>query len=198
MPSGQVTFCFSDIEGSTRLLATVGQRAYTELLRRHREILRDAWCRYRGDEVRVEGDGFFVAFRTVDDGLDACVYGQQLLGCERWAPPVAVRVRMGIHTGEARPDETEDYNTLAVHQAARIVNCAHGGQVVVSADAAALATDALQRLKPLGRFRVHDFPEPQVLYQATGLGMQAEFPPLRQARPLDPVAAVGLPAGSPP
>jgi DNA-binding NarL/FixJ family response regulator/class 3 adenylate cyclase len=182
-PSGQVTFCFTDIEGSSALGARLGEAAYAATIERHREILRDAWTLNGGVEVNTEGDGCFVAFRDVDSALAACLRAQRCLAAEGWPADASVRVRMGVHTGQAAPTSTGDYFGLAVNQAARIAACGHGGQVVISDASAMLTTDF--ELRRLGRFRVRDFAEPLELFQLVGDDLELEFPPLRGARSLD-------------
>ncbi len=183
LPSGVVTFCFTDIEGSSALSARLGEDSFAATIDRHRELLRAAWTRWGGVEVNTEGDGCFVAFADVDAALAACVQAQQRLAREVWPGQAALRVRMGIHTAPAAPTAADDYIGLAVNQAARIAACGHGGQVVVSPASADLTTQAA--LRPLGRFRVRDFDEPVELFQLLGDGLQPEFPPLRGAHPVD-------------
>src|ERR671934_1319429 len=119
LPTGTVTFLFTDIEGSTRLLHELGGR-YAELLIEHRRLLREAFVRHGGVEVDTQGDAFFVAFERASDALAAAQEAQRAL---------SLPVRMGIHTGEA---ELVDggYVGMDVHRAARICAAAHGGQVV--------------------------------------------------------------------
>ena len=183
LPSGAVTFCFTDIEGSSALSARLGQALFAATIERHREVLRAAWRPFGGVEVSTEGDGCFVVFADVDAALGACLRAQQRLAVEAWAADVAVRVRMGVHTGQAVPTVAGDYIALAVNQAARVAACGHGGQVVVSAASAEVAMDS--SLRPLGRFRVRDFAEPLQLFQLLGDGLELEFPPLRGAQSLD-------------
>ena len=182
LPSGEVTLCFTDIEGSSALSARVGEAMFAAVIERHREILRDAWRPHGGIEVSTEGDGCFVVFADVGDALASCRRAQQGLAAEVWPPDAAVRVRMGVHTGSAMPTGTGDYISLAVNQAARVAACGHGGQVVVSAASAEVAVDA--GLRRLGRFRVRDFAEPIELFQLAGDGLEIEFPPLRGAHPV--------------
>ena len=182
LPSGEVTLCFTDIEGSSALSARLGEAMFGAVIELHREILRDAWRTNGGVEVSTEGDGCFVVFANVDDALAACLRAQQRLAAQVWPADAAVRVRIGVHTGQATPTDAGDYIALAVNQAARVTPCGHGGQVVVSATAAQLSTDA--RLRKLGRFRVRDFAEPIELFQLVGDGLETEFPPLRGAHPV--------------
>lgn len=177
LPSGEVTFLFTDIEGSTRLLSKFGA-LYQEVLDRHREVLNRVWTDHGGCVVRIEGDGCFVSFSEAADAVQAAVEAQRALAVTEWPQGVAPRVRMGLHTGYARPRDG-DYVALAVHQAARIVGAAHGGQVLVSSDtASASGPDVDPGLVPLGRFRVRDFDEPPVLYRAEADGWtDPERPP---------------------
>ncbi|MGI8926206.1 MAG: adenylate/guanylate cyclase domain-containing protein [Tepidiformaceae bacterium] len=177
LPSGIVTFVFSDIEGSTRLFKRLGDR-YPELLDRHRTLLRSAWKSYGGEEVNTEGDGSFVAFADTTSALQACAQGQRLIRAEPWAEGI-VRVRMGVHSGLAAP-HNNDYVALAVHQAARFMKAAHGAQVLVSAEAAALAAPTADlTLTPLGRFRLPDFDEPVRIFQLAAPLLEEQFPAIR-------------------
>jgi class 3 adenylate cyclase len=124
LPSGTVTFLFTDIEGSTRLLHELGD-AYADVLAEHRRVLREAFVRHGGVEVDTQGDAFFVAFARASDALAAARGAQVALG----GGPV--RVRMGVHTGEPIVTD-EGYVGLDVHRAARIAAVGHGGQVLVS------------------------------------------------------------------
>ena len=178
LPSGTVTFVFTDIEGSTRLIRNLGDR-YAPALDRHREILRDAWDRHRGHEIDTEGDSFFVVFGSSTDAIVACAEGQLALGAEPWPIDAPVRVRMGVHSGVAIP-HGRDYVAFAVHQAARVVNTGHGGQIVVSADAAnGVQLPPHLSLRSLGKYRVRDFDDPVELWQVHGAGLDDAFPALR-------------------
>jgi predicted ATPase len=163
LPSGTVTFLFTDIEGSTRLLTELGD-AYADALAEHRHVLRESFRRHGGVEVDMQGDAFFVAFSSAPPAVAASAEAQEEL---------ALPVRMGLHTGEPQVTE-EGYVGLDVHLAARICGVAHGGQVVLSHQ----AKDAFGRedeLRDLGLHRLKDLAEPVRLYQ---LG-DREFPPLR-------------------
>jgi len=163
LPSGTVTFLFTDIEGSTRLLAELGDR-YADALAEHRRVARDAFQRHGGVEVDTQGDAFFVAFSSAASAVAAAEEAQE--GLE-------LPVRMGVHTGE--PQVTaEGYVDLDVHEAARISGVAHGGQIVLSRRASA-ASGREPGLRDLGLHRLKDLPDPVRLYQ---LG-DREFPPLR-------------------
>jgi predicted ATPase/class 3 adenylate cyclase len=178
LPSGLVTFVFTDIEASTRLFRALGDR-YPAVLERHNELLRESWHRYRGVEVKTEGDAFFVAFESAADATAACVDAQRALGVEVWRDGVLVRVRMGVHTGLAAPKDG-DYIAYAVHQAARVVGAAHGGQVLASPNAVDAAGEvAGVQFVRLGRFRLRDFDEPTDLFQVVGGPVEVEFPAVR-------------------
>ncbi len=164
LPTGTVTFLFTDIEGSTRLLREMGD-GYADVLAEHRRALREAWRRHHGVEVDTQGDAFFVAFARASDAVAAAADAQRVLEA---AP---VRVRMGLHTGEPVVD-VEGYVGLDVHRAARIAAAGHGGQVLVSATTHELVAD---EVLDLGRHRLKDFAEPVALFQ---LGFE-RFPPLR-------------------
>jgi class 3 adenylate cyclase len=166
LPSGTVTFLFTDIEGSTRLLRELGE-AYVAAFTEHRRILREAFARHNGVEVSTGGDAFFVAFRSATQAVAAAAEGQAAL------EPGRIWVRMGLHTGESYISEG-DYVGLDVHKAARIAACAHGGQVVLSAETQALVDDNVT-LVDLGEHQLKDFDEPVQLFQL-GEGL---FPPLR-------------------
>jgi len=165
LPSGTVTFLFTDIEGSTALLNELGAEAYAEVLAEHRRVLRKAFAADAGVEVDTQGDALFVAFGRVKDALAAATAGQAALA------EGPVRVRVGIHTGEPLVSE-DGYVGVDVHRAARIMAAGHGGQVLVSETAQRLAE---RDLRDLGLHRLKDMSAPQRLYQA-GAG---DFPPLK-------------------
>jgi predicted ATPase len=164
LPTGTVTFLFTDIEGSTRLLQELGDR-YAEVLAEHHRELRAVWLRHEGFEVDTQGDAFFVAFGRASDAVAAAADAQRALA----GGPV--RVRMGLHTGE--PLRTgESYVGIDVHRAARIAAAGHGGQVLLSQATADLAgADA----RDLGLHRLKDLSAPERLFQ---LGVE-DFPPLK-------------------
>jgi class 3 adenylate cyclase len=166
LPAGTVTFLFTDIEGSTRLLRELGH-GYAQALADHRRILRAVFEARSGVEVDTQGDAFFYAFARATDALAAAGEAQEALA----AGPV--RVRIGVHTGEPQVT-SEGYVGLDVHAAARIAACAHGGQVVLSRRTRELARADLE-LTDLGEHRLKDVEQPVQLYQ---LG-RFEFPPLR-------------------
>jgi predicted ATPase len=166
LPSGTVTFLFTDVEGSTKLLHELGAEGYSEALAEHRRILREAFSVHGGVEVDTQGDAFFVAFATAPTALKAAAEARTRL---TGGP---IRVRMGIHTGTPHVAE-EGYVGVDVHRAARIAAAGHGGQVLVSASTAALL-DA-DGLRDLGEHRLKDLSAPERIYQ---LGAD-DFPPLK-------------------
>lgn len=137
LPAGTVTFLFTDIEGSTELITRLGS-AYEPLLEAHRAILRAAFEAEGGVEVQTEGDAFFVAFASASAAAAACVAAQRALAAHPWPQGSQIRVRMGLHTGEATPTPGGDYTSLEVHRAARIAAAGHGGQILVSETTRAL------------------------------------------------------------
>jgi predicted ATPase/class 3 adenylate cyclase/tetratricopeptide (TPR) repeat protein len=182
LPSGTVTFLFTDIEGSTRILRDLGER-YNDLLALHHRLLRDVWSRHRGVEVLIEGDAFFVAFASATDALAAAIDGQRAIAEAVWPTEQPIKVRMGLHTGYARPVD-DDYRALAVHQAARIVDAANGGQILVTAEVIELRGDAEMEVADLGRYTVRDFDEPIVLYRVSAPDLDGDDRPPR-VRPAD-------------
>jgi predicted ATPase/class 3 adenylate cyclase len=176
-PTGTVAFLFTDIEGSTRLARSLAED-YESVLERHRSILREAFSRHAGFEVGTEGDSFFIAFGSPLHALRAAAEAQGALTAEEWQPGAELRVRMGLHVGEATR-RADNYVGLEVHRAARIAAAGHGGQVLVSQAMAAVLGDGLPRelaLRDLGEYRLKDFDAPAHLYQLLGPGMRDEFP----------------------
>ena len=161
LPTGTVTFLFTDIEGSTRLLHDLGGQGYAEALAEHRLVLRDAFTRHGGVEVDTQGDAFFMAFAVADEAIAAAVEAQAAL---RDGP---ISIRVGIHTGE--PILTADgYVGIDVHRAARICAAAHGGQTVISAATRAAMRQAKTsqvQVVDLGLHRLKDLTAPERLYQ---------------------------------
>ena len=175
-----MAFLFTDIEGSTRLARSLVDD-YESLLERHRSILREAFKRHAGFEVGTEGDSFFVAFSSPLQALRAAEEAQRALTAAEWPAGADLRVRMGLHVGEAKR-RGGDYVGLEVHRAARIAAAGHGGQVLVSQAMAAVLGDRLPEdltLRDLGEYRLKDFDAPAHLYQLAGSGLRAEFPALR-------------------
>ncbi|HEX5590565.1 MAG TPA: adenylate/guanylate cyclase domain-containing protein [Candidatus Limnocylindrales bacterium] len=184
---GTLAFLFSDIEGSTRLEQDLGTATYGALRERHRELLRAAFAAHGGREQGTEGDSFFVVFTAASDALAAAMAAQRAVAVEPWPDGAAVRVRMGVHAGEAAV-VGDSFVGLAINRAARIAAVAHGGQVLVSEAIRALAGSDLPPgagLLDLGAHRLKDLREPEHLYQLTGPDLDATFPPLAtlDARP---------------
>jgi class 3 adenylate cyclase len=146
-PTGAVTFLFTDIEGSTRLVKQLRER-YAEVLADHRRLLRAAFGAHGGYEVDTQGDSFFVAFTSARDALLAAVEGQLALSSHPWPEGVRIKVRMGLHTGQAVASEGR-YTGLAVHRAARIGAAGHGGQILVSQATQTLLEDEEEELHRL-------------------------------------------------
>jgi DNA-binding SARP family transcriptional activator/class 3 adenylate cyclase/WD40 repeat protein len=187
LPAGTVTFCFTDIAGSTGLLRHLGHR-YGEVLERHRQLLRGAMADHGGVEIHADGDGMFFAFASATSAIAACGAAQRALSDERWPDGISVLVRMGLHTGEASPHDG-DYVALAVHQAARVAGAAHGGQILVSEVTAATVREDLDpsiTMRDLGMHRLKDFERPTKLLQLCPPGLPEVFPPPRATGTLDP------------
>ena len=180
LPAGVVTFVMTDIEGSTRLFRELGER-YVEVLATHQALLRGPFSNHGGVEAGAEGDALFFVFPDASEAVAACLEGQRALTAHPWPPGVELRVRIGMHTGEARPVQN-DYVELAVHQAARISAGAHGGQVLLSQATAAAVEGRMPdeaTLIPLGSFQLRGFPEPERLFQLGHPDLRDRFPPLR-------------------
>jgi predicted ATPase/class 3 adenylate cyclase len=182
LPTGKVTFLFTDIEGSTRLLDELGDD-YAALLAEHNRVMRSAIAEHRGVVVDTGGDSFFTVFERASDAVAAAAAAQDALA------EIGVRVRMGIHSGEPIVSD-EDYVGMDVHRAARVMAAGHGGQVLLTQPTGALLEGAFE-LRDLGAHWLKDLPVPLRLFQL-GTG---EFPPLRsldQARlPIDLYPLVG-------
>jgi class 3 adenylate cyclase len=201
LPSGTVTFLFTDIEGSTKLLQQLGAERYGDVLADQRTILRKACERHGGKEIDTQGDAFFVSFPSAREAVSAAAETQHALADYKWPDDVQVRVRMGLHTGEPWLVE-EGYVGMDVHRAARIGHIGSGGQVLLSETTAALAWDDLPEgvsLVDLSRHRLKDMRRPETIHQLTIEGLPGDFPPLKslEALPADqagrPEAAAGTP-----
>jgi len=186
LPTGTVTFLFTDVEGSTRLLDALGDR-YPGVLEAHQRILREAFAARGGIDVSTEGDSFFVVFDSAPQALAAAVEAQRAIGAYDWPEGETVRVRMGLHTGEGILGG-DNYVGVDLHRASRIAAAGHGGQVVVSEATRALVEPAPPEgvtFRDLGEHRLRDLPKPERLAQAVAEGLDSEFPALRSmdARP---------------
>jgi class 3 adenylate cyclase/tetratricopeptide (TPR) repeat protein len=176
-----LTFLFTDIEGSTVLLRRVGEGVYARLLADHHALIRSVLAAHGGRELNTLGDGFFAAFASPRACVAAVVAMQRALEGHAWPAGERVRVRMGVHTGEASESAVGPVG-LDVHRAARVAAVAHGGQVLVSETAAALVRDALPpgaTLTDLGVHQLKDLGRPEQIFQLSAPGLAAEFPPLR-------------------
>ena len=171
LPSGTVSFLFTDIEGSTRLFRLL-EDGFPSLLEAHNQIVREAIEGSGGAVVKTEGDAFFAAFSSAAAALTACRRAQRDLAAHPWPREAQIRVRMGLHSGRAIPAD-DDYVALAVNQAARVVSAAHGGQILMTEATQALLPDDAP-LRALGRFQLRDFEDPEPLYEvADGEGFPA-------------------------
>jgi predicted ATPase/class 3 adenylate cyclase len=175
-----VTFLFTDIEGSTRLLQELGEQ-YADLLREQRRLLRAAFQERGGREIDTAGDAFFVAFDRARDAVAAAVAAQRSLAQHSWPGGRAVRVRMGLHTGEPT-FSAGSYIGLDVHRASRICAAGHGGQVLLSQTTRELVQQSLPEgasLRDLGPHQLKDLRQPEHLFQIIVPDLPAEFPPLK-------------------
>ena len=182
LPSGAVTFLFTDIEGSTRLVKLLRER-YGEVLQEHQRLLRAAFEAHRGYEVDTQGDSFFVAFSSARDALLAAVEGQRALSSHSWPDGVQIKVRMGLHTGQAIATGGR-YTGLAVHRAARIGAAGHGGQILVSQATQTLLEDEEEDLHdPPPTTSASSGSRTSIARSASTrlrpTGYRLEFPPLR-------------------
>jgi predicted ATPase/class 3 adenylate cyclase len=176
LPAGTVTFLFTDLEGSTRLVRMLGSR-WQEVIEEHNRLMRDAIRKAGGVDLRTEGDAVFAVFESAPAAVSAAVMAQLAIASASWPEPV--RVRMGLHTGEGVLGG-DDYVGLDVHRAARIAGAGHGGQVLLSASTRALVEHALPAgvtLRGLGRHRLKDLPHPEELHQLVIDELPSEFPP---------------------
>jgi len=185
LPSGTVTFLFTDVEGSTRVLRQLG-REYGAVLARHRELIRDAIAEHGGHEVDTQGEGFFVAFARAKDAVAAAMTAQRAHEAESWPDGGRLVVRMGIHTAEPELGDG-GYFGMGVHRAARICSVGHGGQILLSRSTAGLVDEdeipGLE-LRDLGEHVLKDLDRPERIYQLASPGLREEFPPLRSVSEL--------------
>jgi predicted ATPase/class 3 adenylate cyclase len=193
-PEGTITLLFTDIEGSTRLLARTGER-YADLLAVHHRLLRRVFDAHGGYEVDTAGDSFFVAFASAKDAVAAAAKAQQALAGHEWPEGARVWVRMGLHTGEPKLIDNT-YVGLDVHHAARVMAAGHGGQVLLSQPTRELLGDGAN-LRDLGEHRLKDLSLPQRLYQLQIDGLPSEFPALKTLEnrptnlPVQPTPLIG-------
>jgi class 3 adenylate cyclase len=183
LPGGTVTFLFSDIEGSTRLLEQLGDR-YGDVHRDHRRILREHLQGAAGQEVDTQGDAFFFSFTRARDAVRGAVAAQRALGEHAWPYGAEVKVRMGLHTGEPTVGE-EGYVGLDVVRAARICSAGHGGQILLSETTRALVGNDLPDgavMRDLGEAKLKDIQHERIFELALA-DQPGEFPPLKTAAP---------------
>jgi class 3 adenylate cyclase len=181
LPGGTVTFLFSDIEGSTRLLEQLGD-GYEEVHRDHRRLLRAELEGAGGREVDTQGDAFFFSFVRAKDAVRGAVAAQRALATHRWPDGTDVRVRMGVHTGEPVVGD-EGYVGMDVVRAARICSAGHGGQILVSETTRALVGNDLPdgvSIRDLGETRLKDV-QHERLFQVTLSEQPGEHPPPKAA-----------------
>jgi class 3 adenylate cyclase len=203
-PSGTVTFLFTDVDGSTRLLKKLRDR-YGDVLAVHRRLLRAVFSEYDGHEIDTQGDAFFVAFGRAKDGVRAAVAAQRALAEHPWSAGEEVRVRMALHTGEPELS-AEGYVGLGVHRAARICSAGHGGQILLSRSTAGVFDeDEIPgvTLKDLGDRRLKDLERSERIYQVVAEGLRHDFPTLntvdrdeRERKLVEAVRAAELPGGT--
>lgn len=178
--SGTVTFLFTDIEGSTRLLHRLGEK-YENLLREHHRILRATINKFGGIEQDNAGDGFFISFDNAGNAVQSALEIQKIISSHHWDDGIQLRVRMGIHTGEAKKSES-GYIGIDVHKASRISAAGHGGQVLLSEATKVLVSNDLPEgvsMIDLGEFRLKDFEKPEKIFQLEITNLQNSFPPLK-------------------
>jgi predicted ATPase/class 3 adenylate cyclase len=180
LPTGTVTFLFTDIEGSTNLARALGSR-WPQVLADHHHILRAAIRTHQGIELSTKGDSFFAVFASAVDAVACTAAAQSALAQHSWPEEAQVRVRMGVHTGEGSVD-SDEYVGLDVHLAARIAAAGHGVQVLLSHSTRSLVEQNLPdgvSLRDLGEHRLKDFDEAKHLHQLVIEGLPADFPPLK-------------------
>ncbi len=196
--SKTLAFLFTDLEGSTQLWQQFPEAMKT-VLARHDELLRTAVISHNGEVVKSTGDGFHAAFASAQDALNACIQAQQNLLTENWGEVGSLRVRMGLHIGEAQP-RAGDYFGTTVNRAARLMSAAHGGQVLLSAAVAAILVDQLPyevSLRDIGEHRLKDLQRPEHIFQLIYPGLPVDFPTIASLNrrpnnlPSQPTAFVG-------
>ena len=166
LPSGTVTFAFTDIEGSTELMKSLGER-YGEVLGQHRQIVRETFATANGVEIDMQGDAFFFAFKRARDAVGAAVEVQRTHAATEWPEAAVVRVRIGLHTGEPAVGE-EGYLGLDVVRAARICTAARGGNVLLSETTRSLVGTTLPdgvAIFPRGERHLKGIDEPERIYE---------------------------------
>jgi class 3 adenylate cyclase len=197
-PTGTVTFLFTDVEGSTRLLRELGAD-YAGALEQHRQLLRASLLTHEGHEMDTQGDAFFVAFGSAKEAVAAAVDIQRALAAHPWPQAQELRVRIGIHTCEARP-AAEGYTGIGIHRAVRICAAGHGGQVLISQTTRELLEEEPLEdvaLRDLGAHRLKDLLQPDRIFQVVARDLEHDFPPLETLDlrptnlPLQPTPLIG-------
>jgi class 3 adenylate cyclase len=186
LPSGTVTFVFSDVEGSTALLKRLGDR-FDDVLSAHRRLMRERFAEHGGVEIDTQGDAFFFAFPRARDAVTAAVEAQRAHAEHEWPDGVDVRVRMGLHTGEPALG-SEGYLGLDVVRAARLCTAGTGGHVLLSETTRALVGSSLPEgvsIFPLGERRLKDIDEPERVFELEIDGAARPEAPVQEAPPPD-------------
>ncbi len=181
LPTGTVTFLFTDIEGATTLLQHLGDQRYAQVLAEHQRLLRDAFAKGNGQEIDTQGDAFLVVFPRARDAVSTAVAAQQALQKHPWPDGASLQVRMGLHTGEPISN-TDRYVGLDVHRAARIGAAGHGGQILLSEAVRGLAVRDLPpevSLRDLGSHWLKDLQEPEHIFQVVHPDLPSGFPRLK-------------------
>jgi class 3 adenylate cyclase/CheY-like chemotaxis protein len=176
LPTGTVTFLFTDVEGSTALAHKLADD-FQEVLVEHRTLVRSAVAERDGVEIDVRGDEFFVAFDDAAAAAQAAIVAQRAISSHPWPTDAELRIRMGMHTGEAIYAD-KDYLGIEVHKAARICFAGHGGQILLSEATHELVPEELER-RELGSYRLRGLPIPERIFQLIAPGLPDEFPDLR-------------------
>src|SRR5262245_62084015 len=182
LPSGTVTFLFTDIEGSTRLWSQNPQTMGAAIAR-HGALLRAVITASGGVVFKTLGDGIHAAFASALDAVQAAVEGQQAIAAEPWGTSTALHVRMALHSGVVEV-RNGDYFGLPISRIARLLAAGHGGQILLSQATQALVREQLapeMTLRHLGRYQLKDLSDPQHIFQLLALDLPADFPPLRLA-----------------
>jgi class 3 adenylate cyclase/CheY-like chemotaxis protein len=176
LPTGTVTFLFTDLEGSTELAHRLEDEWHAVLVQ-HRHLVRAAVIDAKGSEIDCRGDEFFVAFDDAAAAAEAAVVAQRSMAAHPWPEDTELRIRMGMHTGHAIFAD-QDYLGIDVHRAARICFAGHGGQILMSEATQTLLPDDLER-RDLGSYRLRGIPGPERIYQLVAPGLEEDFPELR-------------------
>ena len=191
LPTGTVSFLFTDIEGSTRLLQELGDD-WAQVVRDHHRLMREAFAAANGREVDTQGDAFFAVFGRARDAIDAAIACQRALAAHEWPREATIRARVGIHTGEPRLEE-EGYLGVDVVRASRVCAAGHGGQVVITASTRELVRGNEPEdveIRDLGEHALKGLDRPERLFELVVSGLPAEHPALR-AEPAGTAGVLG-------